>query len=252
MSGNEKRSCAKVRWFQIRAQFLPQTTRALQAQPDCDEKWFNTRTANRNFLHEYGMHCQSTPDIESIIQDEFDVVKRQQNQWRKEKWQAFFPRLVRLLNHATLRSCKMQGKKVERLGRCGYDELCIERRWSFAGRAEVGAYLVTCQAARAQFESRRAPWSSLPTQRSLADRPGRMVLLEYDRRSCGSCFWLPFWYRSETSEVEKWTGPWEAASAGKAQDACQLAVVALVSGCPLLPNVLFSERNHQKLARRGH
>jgi len=76
MSGNEKRSCAKVRCFQLLAQFLPQTTRALQAQPDCDEKWFNTRTENRNFLHEDGMHCQSTPGIESIIQDEFDVVKR--------------------------------------------------------------------------------------------------------------------------------------------------------------------------------
>src|SRR5207248_2866617 len=85
-----KRYCAKVRWFQIRAQFLPPTTRALQAQPDCDEKSFNTRTENRNFLHEHGLHCQSTPDIESIIQDEFDVVKRQQNQRREEKWQLFF------------------------------------------------------------------------------------------------------------------------------------------------------------------
>ena len=33
--------------------------------------------------------------------------------------------------------------------------------------------------------------------------------------------------------MEKWTGPEEVASAGKSRDACQLAVVALASGCPL-------------------
>jgi hypothetical protein len=72
------------------------------------------------------MRCQSTRDIESIIQEEFEVV----NLWARAIGEM---KNRKLLFHDLCdpKSCVPPAhvrcrEKVERLGRCSYDELCMK------------------------------------------------------------------------------------------------------------------------------